>query len=162
MKDIENCILMQIDVDEIWNINKLKEILCFAENNEGFDGMMFKCNYYVGSDLIITNENGYGDMWYEWCRLWKIKNKTTWISHEPPRIKGCVNFLTKQFTKNKDWIFDHYAYVNENQLKFKENFYGYINALNNWKSLQKQTDFPVLLRNFFPWVSDNALVNKTK
>jgi hypothetical protein len=162
MNDIKDCILMQIDVDEIWDVGKLKDILFFAENNEGFDGMMFKCNYYVGQDLIIENENGYSDMWYEWCRLWKIKNQTTWISHEPPRVKGCVNLLSKQFTNNKNWIFDHYAYVNENQLKFKENFYGYTNALNNWKSLQKQTNFPLLLRQFLPWVNDNALVNKIK
>ena len=47
---MENCILMQFDVDEIWSKQVLKEVLEFSKNNEGFDGMLFKCNYYVGSN----------------------------------------------------------------------------------------------------------------
>jgi hypothetical protein len=156
---MENCILMQFDVDEIWKIDVLNDVLTYAENNDGFDGMLFKCNYFVGPNLIIKNEDCYGNYFSEWCRLWKIKNKTHWISHEPPRIKNCCNFLTKNFTKQKEWIFDHYAYVLEDQIKFKENFYGYKNAFLEWKKLQLNNNFPCYLKHYFSWVGDNAVVD---
>jgi hypothetical protein len=156
---MENCILMQFDVDEIWNKETLIDILNYAQSNDYFDGMLFKCNYYVGPNLIITNENCYGNYSNEWCRLWKIKEKTKWVSHEPPRIKGLKTFLTKDYTKNKNWIFDHYAYVIEEQLKFKENFYGYKNALNLWKNLQQNEKFPCFLRDYLSWVHDDSVVN---
>jgi len=153
---------MQFDVDEIWNPETLTELLTYTQNNSGFDGMLFKCNYYVGPDLVIENENCYGDYSYEWCRLWKIKNKTNWLTHEPPRIKGCTNFITKNYTKQKRWIFNHYAYVYEKQVEFKEKFYNYENAVNNWKLLQNQNNFPCKLKNFLPWVDDQTIVNKIK
>jgi hypothetical protein len=157
---MENCILMQIDVDEFWKPDILKNLLEFCEKNEGFDGMMFKCNFYVGENLVITTENTYGDMPYEWFRLWKIKEKTEWISHEPPKIKNCYKFLSKDFTKNKGWIFDHYAYVNKEQLKFKENFYGYKDAVKNWETLQNCENFPCKLKDYLNWVDEASIVNK--
>ena len=159
---MENCILMQFDVDEIWKPQILNEVLTYAENNEGFDGMLFKCNYYVGPNLITEGENCYGSESNEWCRVWKIKNKTFWISHEPPRVKDCMLFLTRDYTKSKNWVFDHYAYVLEPQLDFKENFYGYKEALKHWKSLQTHNNFPCLLRNHLKWVTDNAIVTIKK
>lgn len=162
MDKIENCILMQFDADEIWNINTLNEVLDYASKNNHFDGMVFKCNYFVGPDLITVGENCYGNNSYEWHRLWKIKNKTYWISHEPPRIKGCVNFLTKEFTKEKAWIFDHYAYTLEAQLEFKENFYNYSGAVNHWKNLQRAQDLPCKLNKYLPWVDDRVIVKRTK
>jgi hypothetical protein len=156
---MEDCILMEFDVDEIWSVEILKEVLNYAETNEGFHGMLFKCNYHVGPNLTIQNENCYGNNPNEWCRLWKIKNKTEWISHEPPRIKGCTDFLTRNFTKQKGWTFEHYAYVLEDQIKFKENFYGYTNAFQQWKALQLCNNFPCNLKDYFSWVNDNSIVN---
>jgi hypothetical protein len=158
--NVEDSILMQFDVDEIWDFDTLSEVLDYAEKNDGFDGMLFHCNYYVGSDLITHGENCYGNNRGEWCRLWKIGNKTRWISHEPPRLKGLDYFLTQEYTRQKGWIFDHYAYADVKQLEFKEKYYGYTGAVNNWKSLQGQTEFPVNLRDYFPWVKDHSQVIK--
>jgi hypothetical protein len=158
--ELENCILMEFDVDEIWNIDTLKDVLNYAEKEDYFHGMLFKCNYFVGPNLKIQNEDCYGNRFNEWSRLWKIKNKTNWISHEPPRLKGCTDFLTREFTKNKGWFFDHYAYVLEEQVKFKAKFYNYPNALEYWGRLQSNTKYPCYLRDFLPWVNDNAIVNK--
>lgn len=157
---MENCILMQFDVDEIWDTNILFDVLKYAEENEGFDGMLFKCNYYVGPNLITIGENCYGNNPNEWCRLWKIRNKTLWVSHEPPRVKGCSLFLTRNYTKSKNWTFNHYAYVLETQLQFKENFYNYKNAVEQWKKLQQNTVFPCKLKNFLTWVDDKVEVMK--
>lgn len=160
MREVEDSVLMEFDVDEIWKEEVLKEVLEYAEQNDHFQGMLFKCNYYVGENLKIVSENAYGDYGNEWCRLWKVKNKTMWVSHEPPRLLNFKNFLSKSFTKEKGWIFDHYAYVLPEQVKFKENFYGYTNAYEQWKKLQVNEEFPTLLGRFLPWVRDNAMVDK--
>lgn len=157
---MEDCILMQFDVDEIWSPNILREVLTYAEDNSGFDGMLFKCNYFVGTNIVIQNENCYGNNPGEWCRLWKITNKTEWQSHEPPRIKGLTRFLSRDFTKDKNWIFDHYAYVLPQQVQFKENFYGYKDAFESWTRLQNCQQFPQKLSDYLPWVRDNAIVDK--
>lgn len=159
MSNVENSILMQFDVDEIWKPETLNDVLNFSIEHDEFDSMLFKCNYYVGPNLVIQNENCYGNNSYEWSRLWRIKDKTEWISHEPPRIKDCSKVLSRNFTKEKGWIFDHYAYVLEEQLKFKENFYGYKNAYQQWKNLQLNQKFPCYLREYFGWVIDNSIVN---
>lgn len=155
-----DCILMQFDVDEIWNPETLQNVTDYAINNTGFDGMLFRCNYFVGPNLKVISDNTYGNKADEWCRLWKIKNKTSWRTHEPPRIHGLTDFLSKNFTSQKGWVFDHYAYVLESQLEFKENFYRYSGALNQWKGLQINNNFPVYLKNFLPWVNDDAIVDR--
>lgn len=157
---MKDCILMQFDVDEIWSVDTLREVISYTENTNGFDGMLFKCNYYVGPNLITVTDNAYGNNIGEWCRLWKISNHTSWKTHEPPRISGLTNFLSKAFTYEKGWVFDHYAYVLEEQVKFKENFYGYKNALEQWKKLQICDNYPCYLRDYLPWVIDNSIVSK--
>jgi len=157
---MNDCILMQFDVDEIWNHETLKDVLSYAMNNEGFDGMLFRCNYFVGPNILITSDDTYGNKADEWCRLWKINNKTSWRTHEPPRIHSLTKFLSKNFTGQKGWMFDHYAYVLPEQVKFKENFYGYKDAYNNWMRLQNCKHFPQMLKDFLPWVNDNAIVKK--
>lgn len=156
---IENCILMQIDVDEIWRTNTLEEIFHYSETNDGFDGMLFACNYFLGPNLKIVSTGGYADHAYEWSRLWKVESPTTWVSHEPPRLNGCNRLLTKEYTKSKGWVFNHYAYVIESQLRFKENFYGYANAYNEWKSLQLSGKYPCKAGEFLSWIKDNTLVD---
>jgi hypothetical protein len=156
---VENAILMEFDVDEIWQPEVLKNVLEFCETNDGFDGLMFKCNYYVGPNLIIESENCYGDQNYEWYRCWKVKDKTFWLTHEHPQINGLTKFITKDFTKKKGWVFDHHAYVTDEQLKFKENFYNYKGAHEQWKKLQNCKEFPQKLKNFLPWVKDESIVN---
>lgn len=162
LKDLTDCILMQIDVDEIWDKPILDEVLDFAESHEGFDMMQFLCRYYVGPDLIITSENTYGNKITEWVRLWKIGSKTTWKTHEPPVLHGCDKILNRNFTKEKGWIFDHYAYFTVEQLEFKQNFYGYYDAVQQWNNLQNNKKFPCKLRDFLKWLDDDAIVDVIK
>ncbi|MDR3627618.1 MAG: hypothetical protein P4L45_12325, partial [Ignavibacteriaceae bacterium] len=51
-----------------------------------------------------------------------------------------------------------YAYTTEEQLKFKEIYYGYSGALDKWKELNAQTDYPVCLKDYFDWVNDGSVV----
>ena len=160
MDKIENALLMQIDMDEFWGDNTLNKIFDWSKDI-GKCMAQFKCNFYVGENLITTGTNCYGDMPYEWNRLWTIKNKTTWKSHEPPKLNRTgIHQVVKDVTSRNNWGFRHYAYAYEEQLKFKEDYYGYTGAVEGWKRLQSETKFPVYLRNYFPWVTDNTQVVK--
>jgi hypothetical protein len=52
--------------------------------------------------------------------------------------------------------FNNYAYVTEGQIKFKETYYGYKNALSDWHSLQETVE-PGLLSKYFKWVTDETI-----
>lgn len=156
-------ILMEFDVDEIWTEEKLKHLLAFSEANfDQVDGFMFKCNYFVGPGLYVANEGVYGNPWDQWMRHWHVRQPTKWLSHEPPRLDGCNKFLNRAVTAERGWIFDHYAYYLENQVQFKEDFYGYKDAVKHWKNLQAHNNFPCLLGSFLPWVRDGAIVDRQK
>lgn len=161
MEYVENAYLMEIDVDEFWSKETLVKMFEYCDKRLIYDGCQFKCNYYVGPDLIIANDGFYGNQDFEWNRLWKIKDKTTWASHEPPVLHGYNKIVDKKTTMKLGWVFDHYAYVLESQLQFKQNFYGYENAVADWKRLQAHTEFPTKLKDFLPWVDDGCIVTKT-
>jgi hypothetical protein len=69
-----------------------------------------------------------------------------------------VSAFSHDATKSKGLVFDHYAYVLPVQIQFKEIYYGYTNALKHWEELQSNSNDNVLLKNYFPWVNDNAVV----
>ncbi len=152
MHEISDCILMQFDVDEIWKRDTLIDLLNYAEINDDFDSMRFKCNCYVGPDLIISGDDCYGNRATEWHRLWRIRDTTYWVAHEPPLIYGDTKILDNNFTFKKNWIFDHYSYVYEHQVFFKQHYYGYTGAVNRWKELQQIKSFPVNTKDYLPWV----------
>jgi len=47
-------------------------------------------------------------------------------------------------------------------LRFKEKYYGYKDAVINWKKLQENNLFPAKLADFFNWVSDDTQVDKVE
>lgn len=158
MKEISNSILMEFDVDEIWDIKILTDILQTSKNNfNRFDSMKFKCNYYVGNQIKINTANSYGDKSYEWVRLWTIQDQTFFISHEPPVLNKKLNrIVEKNETSKKGWLFDHYAYTTPEQVKFKEEYYGYKDALKKWHNLQSNLKFPVKASKFLPWIDEDV------
>lgn len=157
MGKVQNSILVQIDVDEFWERDILHSMLDYSITYAAeFDGMCFKCRYFVGPNLILEGKNCYGDMYYEWNRLWVIRESTKFLMHEPPIIyRNMQRFKNKTLTEKNGWVFNHYAYVNENQLKFKEEYYNYAGALDQWNKLQKVEKMPVKLSDYFTWVNSN-------
>lgn len=162
MSKISNSILMEFDVDEIWNKDILKNILKISQTNfHRFDSMKFKCNYYVGNQLKLQSNNGYGDKPEEWVRLWTVQETTNFISHEPPVLNKKNNrIVEKSETCQKNWLFNHFAYTTESQVSFKEDYYGYSGALNQWKDLQQVVNFPVEANKFLPWIEKGVQVIK--
>jgi hypothetical protein len=163
VQGLNNTVLMEFDADEIWDVNTLKSVTDYSiQHFDEFDGMMFFCNCFVGHNLVTVGEDCYGNNPNEWCRLWNVRDISEFITHEPPRMKNLNKILHRNFTKTQGWIFNHYSYLYEKQLKFKEDYYGYTGAVEQWKSLQNNTVFPANLNRFLNWVDNKALVDYFK
>ncbi|GAX41100.1 group 1 glycosyl transferase [Tolypothrix sp. NIES-4075] len=170
----EECLLWQVDVDELWTV----EQICIARqlfiDNPDKTAAFYWCWYFVGENLIISTRNCYSqNPQQEWLRTWRYKPGAVWVAHEPPRLEeplpngqwqnvAALNPFRHDETEKYNLVFQHFAYVTPEQLKFKEQYYGYTNASAEWKILQKQTKFPVLLRQYFSWVGDDTMVDKAE
>lgn len=169
----EQCLLMQIDSDELWTVEQLETLHRMFIQNPDRHSAYFFCRYFVGHDLEITSRDTYGNnSGFEWLRAWRYIPGCQWQAHEPPRLcipdrRGVWVDLTqlRRFshaeTEAQGLVFEHYAYVTESQLAFKEYYYGYPHAVQQWNSLQQTREFPALLRNHFAWVKDNAVVQRS-
>lgn len=167
----EECLLWQVDVDELWTLEQLRTAFSMFINNPEKTAAFYWCWYFVGENLIISSRNCYAqNPAQEWLRTWRFKPGFIWARHEPPilaeplptgefRNVAQINPFRHEETENLGLIFQHFAYVMPEQLRFKEQYYGYANALSQWKILQQQTQFPVFLRQYFPWVQDGTTVN---
>lgn len=148
-------ILMQVDSDEVWTSASIESAV-HALTESGKDRATFKCNYYVGPDIITAGDNCYGNKRDEWARMWRFFPGQRFIRHEPPilSLNGSVLELKSEPS------FEHYAYADEKSVAFKERYYGYTNAVSHWSKLQKNTAWPVRLRDFLPWVDGRVMAIK--
>jgi len=168
----ENCLLLEVDSDELWTFEQIITLRKLFIENPTKTAAYFWCHFYVGETIITTLKNNYSKSpSYEWIRAWNYRPGDQWLTHEPPALcrkfennnwndLAKVNPFYHNETESHGLIFHHYAYVLEEQLKFKEIYYGYKNALSYWRNLNSQKKYPVKLRNFFPWVSDNQEVDE--
>ncbi len=165
------CLLWQVDVDELWTA----EQICIARQmfieNPTKTAAFYWCWYFVGEKLIISTRNCYAqNPDWEWLRTWRYQPGAFWARHEPPRLCQALpsgewqdlaelNPFLHEETEKEGLIFQHFAYVTPEQLQFKEQYYGYQNAVSQWEELQKQTKLPILLREHFQWVFDDTMVD---
>jgi glycosyltransferase involved in cell wall biosynthesis len=170
----QSCLLWQIDVDELWTLDQIKTChKLFIDNPNRFSAW-FWCHYFVGPDKVVTTRNCYSqNPEQEWLRVWRFYPGMDWVSHEPPLLVfktdngvnvdvGRLNPFTHAETEQHGLIFQHFSYLLESQVKFKESYYGYSEALNRWHLLQADENRYSLLRDFFPWVKDSTLVTSSK
>ncbi|NWF98010.1 MAG: glycosyltransferase [Nitrospirae bacterium] len=167
----EECLLWQIDADELWTVEQICTARTLFINNPEKTAAYYYCHYFVGEKLVIASRNTYGNHTdYEWLRTWRYIPGDCWMAHEPPKLYrkihneqwidiASINIFKHNETEEHGLVFQHYSYAIEEQLFFKERYFGYSGAVNKWKLLQLQTHFPTLLRHFFNWVEDNALVD---
>ncbi|MBD2311559.1 FkbM family methyltransferase [Desertifilum sp. FACHB-1129] len=167
----EECLLWQIDVDELWTSEQVITLRqMFVENLEK-TAAYFWCWYFVGEKLIISTRHCYAENpAQDWLRVWRYKPGYFWAAHEPPVLVesqadgqlvniAALNPFLHDETEKQGLVFQHFAYVTPQQLQFKEKYYGYANAVGYWESLQSQQQFPVMLRDYFPWVRDETRVD---
>lgn len=153
----DECVLMQIDSDELWTADKLDAIVSHFEKDKDLNVMQFKCNYFVGKDIVAFGDNCYGNHDGEWVRAWRFHMGMAFDSHEPPVLSGNKGkWMKREETEKLGLVFNHYAYATESQVAFKEVYYKYAGAVQAWKKLQANTKWPVKLRDYLPWVQDDA------
>lgn len=158
MDKIENTFLMYIDVDEFWTEKQINEIYSFACQNL-YNTYMFKCYYFFGKDRYVFEDNKFGNNWFEWTRAFVVKDKMSFTSLQPPVLynEKDIKVFPRYATEQKGWIFTHYAYALEEQIKFKEVFHNHKNLLEHWTKLQlipKGTD--CILNEYIPLRNANT------
>jgi len=153
------CIVLQMDADEVWAQREILAVLWLFDQREGADAIQVCMRYFVGHNIVTLNNNSYGNNAGEWVRAWRYWPGRRFIKHEPPTMAG----FTWGSTIGRDESLsvgirpDHYAYVFEHQVAFKERYYKYRDAVKHWKRLQAhQGPWPVRLKDFLPWVDDRA------
>jgi glycosyltransferase involved in cell wall biosynthesis/precorrin-6B methylase 2 len=168
----ENCLLWQIDVDELWTVEQLCQGRNLFIKSPEKTAAYYWCWYFVGENLAISTRNCYAqNPNQDWLRTWRYQPGYIWLAHEPPilaeplsetqyRQVAKTNPLTHEETEKAGLVFQHFAYVLPEQLQFKEQYYGYRKALSCWQNLQAEQYFPVMLREYFPWVGDDTMVDR--
>ncbi|MBO9542447.1 FkbM family methyltransferase [bacterium] len=167
----EECLLWQIDADELWTPEQLTQARSLFLNDPAKTAAYYWCWFFVGEHLLVSTRNCYSqNPAYEWLRTWRYLPGDRWASHSPPvlsrsgphgasRDVAAIAPLRHAETERNGLVFQHFAYTTEQQLAFKETYYGYAGALARWSLLQRQTHFPLLLREHFPWVQDGTQVD---
>jgi Glycosyl transferases group 1 len=170
----EECLLWQIDADELWTVDQISTARQMFIKNPDKTAAFYWCWYFVGENKIISTRNCYAqNPQQEWLRTWRYKPGSVWVAHEPPRLEeplptgqwrdiASVNPFSHKETESQGLIFQHFAYATTEQLQFKEQYYGYQEAVSQWEKLQEVTKFPVFLRDYFSWVGDGTQVNLAK
>lgn len=165
----QESLLWQIDADEIWSREQIETMAAAFCLNPERSAAFFWCHYFVGEDRYISTRYGYSqNPHYEWLRVWRFAPGDHWLAHEPPTLTrsidgeeidvGRIMPFLHQETEAMGLVFDHYAYVHESQIAFKEEYYGYSGAVEQWKRLQNAR-LPVRLADFFHWVHDDTYVD---
>ena len=149
VKKITNsCWLWEIDADEQWSASSMKE----AEVELKISGNVAACFRSVckiGRTLQAIGEWGEART-YGYTRLWNW-NGEEFACHEPPVLRG---------TEGTDPIllsptFTHYNYYFENDVEFKDSWYGgHEGILDRWKLLTS------LDKKFFPMHISNLITGE--
>lgn len=166
----EHCLLWQMDADELWTAAQVERMRDMFLNEPDRTAAFFWCNYFVGPTRGISTRYNYAqNPSFEWLRVWQFDPGMTWEKHEPPVLAktdpdtgamldiGHANPFKHEETERQGLVFDHFAYVTAEQARFKESYYGYKNAVDQWQALQAHKSGSGLLRDYFAWVSDNTV-----
>ncbi len=167
----EECLLWQVDVDELWTLEQVCNAREIFITNPNKTAAFYWCWYFVGEKLIISTRNCYAqNPQQEWLRTWRFRPGAFWAAHEPPVLVETLadgqykniadeNPFLHQETEKFGLVFQHFAYATKEQLQFKEQYYGYSNAVAQWEALQKTHKLPIFLREYFSWVTDQTQVD---
>lgn len=155
------CLLLQVDVDEIWTPEKITGIVDYFLGHPRTSHARFDCIYHVGPNIITVTDNAYGHNPGEWLRAWRFEPGMRFLSHEPPRLEDVNDAdggsgLNRNEARRRGLWFTHMAYVYPEQVQEKEQYYGYKDALQHWYRLQQNSSWPCALRSFFPWCDNRA------
>ncbi len=165
----EECLLWEIDVDEFWTAAQIQRLRQRFADDPARSAAFFLCHYFI-KNLVVTTANTYGNhIDFEWLRVWRFQPGDFWASHEPPRLcrrpsgsdiavdVAAINPFAHGETLSDDLVFRHLAYVIPEQLRFKEIYYGYKDAVRQWERLPHSG--PIRLRDHLGWITDEAVAD---
>ncbi|MDA8140089.1 MAG: glycosyltransferase [Desulfobacteraceae bacterium] len=167
------CLLWQIDADELWTADQIRRMHAMFMAQPMRTAAHFHCHFFVGPELVTISTNAYSHHNdYEWFRVWRYRQGMRWQSHEPPRLMvnqaeqwrdvAKIHPFTHKETEAAGLVFTHYAYVYEHQVQFKEAYYGYKGAVQQWRRLQQAEVLPARLKEYLAWVKDSACADRVE
>jgi glycosyltransferase involved in cell wall biosynthesis len=168
----EDCLLWQIDADELWTAATIEQVRALFLADPERTAAFYWCDYFVGERLVISTRYGYAqNPDQEWLRTWRFRPGAHWARHEPPMLilrdaagseqdLGRLRPFLHDEMERHGVTFQHFAYVTEAQLRFKETYYGYGGALDRWQALQRFDGVSVRLGDYFDWVRDETMVER--
>jgi hypothetical protein len=167
----EPCLLWEVDADELWLPEQIVAMRRLFREQAHRTAAFYWCDYFVGPEAVISTRYNYAENpAQEWLRTWRFMPGAHWASHEPPVLVtasspdryvdlGRVAPFSHDETEAAGAKFQHFAYATEEQLRFKEAYYGYRGAVQSWHRLQNELSRSVFLRSYFPWVHDWAMAD---
>jgi ADP-heptose:LPS heptosyltransferase len=122
------------------------------------------CHFFVGPRRFVKSRNTWATQPLDWLRVWRFRPGMSWRSHEPPvlldeqgRNVAQINPFSRDETLGEGISFQHFAYATEAQVRFKEIYYGYRDAMNHWHRLQRAS-VPLDPADYLPWAKRGAIV----
>lgn len=151
------CVLVQLDVDEFWTTQQLENMAWLFGSHTEKTHALFWCRYFFGPHLYSSTKHAYGNNpKQEWKRAWRFQPGAKFVSHEPPVMDREQAAFSHEETASQGLIFDHYAYALQTQVQFKERFYGYKHAVEQWQCLQAVTSGCPNAADFLGWLPKDS------
>ncbi len=161
----EECLLWQVDADELWRADNITAMRSLFAAYPGKTAAYFHCDYFVGPRKYVSSLNTWATYPGDWLRVWRFTPGMSWSAHEPPLISdrqgrnpALIAPFSRDETLSQGITFQHFAYATESQVRFKEIYYGYRDAVSHWRVLQRSHG-PVNPGEFLPWAKNDATVD---
>jgi len=151
-----SCWLWQIDIDEQWTESSMSDAESELEASGQIAGT-FRADCRIGNRLRAVGEWGEART-FGYIRLWKWSGQK-FICHEPPIIEGQMGIDPKMLSQT----FTHYNYYFEQDVAFKDAWYGgHEQILDRWKLINSLHErfFPMHISTFITgeWGKTNSSI----
>jgi len=166
----DGCLLWQLDVDEFWKPDQVRQIVAEFEKRPELTAGWFDCDYFFGWDRCSSRPGVFGNFReFEWLRVWRYQKGDSWGSHEPPRLirnskigsrkedVGRINPMRQDETRARGWKFQHYALTDRAQMEFKEIYYGHRGLIAGLDEVEKAGRNEPLARTLFPHIREKEI-----
>ena len=165
------CLLWQVDADELWRPEQIVAMHELFRSQPGRSAAFYWCDYFVGPDIVVSTRYNYAqDPQVEWLRTWRFSPGMQWLAHEPPTLVSrdpsgrvfnvaAIAPFTHDDTEAAGARFQHFSYVTEEQIRFKQIYYAEGHA-ENWRRMNAELRRSRFLRDYFPWVTDLTMIER--
>jgi glycosyltransferase involved in cell wall biosynthesis len=172
----EECLLWEVDADELWTAEQIEAVHRLFRDDPARSAAYYWCHFVPAPGAVVTTRYNYSqNPEYEWLRTWRYRPGDAWEAHEPPILVRPSRLARVDVAKIRPFlhdeteavgaVFQHFAYATEEQVRFKESYYGYRGALARWRELTKAVDAahgPLRLGDYLPWVEDETMVDSAE